>query len=425
MPQRPLQPPILTAVATAAGDLAEQLRRRLAPEDWPVPVDALPAGTALVGGAVRDALLGRLTSRPDLDFVVPAGAVDLCRRLARQLGGTAVVLDAERDIARLVLRRWTIDLACREGADLNSDLWRRDYSANAIALPLTAGTALMDPTGGLAALARGELVAVSEANLLADPLRLLRGVRLSCELGLNLDATTRHWIQAHAARLGDVAGERVLSELDKLAGLPGGEQGLMEAWDTGLLAPWGARLHPGLPLPTLGATAAMARGLAPPETASALPLARLAALLDGPALAGLHASRRRQQQCQRLRQWASTLQQVAAGSPHLSALESLSEVERLRLQRELEQDLPALLLVEPVVTASQALRRWRDGSDPLFHPRPALDGHQLQQELGLPPGRELGQLLQHLTLERAFGRIPEGNTAAIAAARQWLDQRRD
>lgn len=416
----------MTAAATTPGDLGEQLRRRLAPEGWPVPVDSLPAGTALVGGAVRDALLGNLTARPDLDFVVPVGAIDLCRRLARQLGGTAVVLDAERDIARLVLRRWTIDLACQEGPDLASDLRRRDYSANAIALPLAPGTDPLDPTGGLADLARGQLVAVSEANLLADPLRLLRGVRLSCELGLELEATTHRWIHLHAAHLSDVAGERVLAELDKLAVLPSGELGLQQAWAAGLLAPWGAEIHPGLPLAALDAAAAIERELKSHETGSALRLARLAALLDGPALAGLNASRKLQQQCQRLRHWASTLERlVANASPLASPLDGLGEGERLRLQRELEGDLPALLLALPAAPARRAMERWRDPADPLFHPQPPLNGNQLQQFLGLPPGPQLGQLLQHLSRERAFGRLASGREAAVVAARQWLDERRD
>ena len=412
----------MTATAAHPGALGERLRRRLAPEGWPLPPEALPTGTALVGGAVRDALLGRLAAQPDLDFVVPAGAIGLCRQLARQCGGTAVVLDGERDIARLVLRGWTLDLARCEGPDLASDLRRRDYSANAIALPLAPGAEPLDPTGGLADLTRGQLVAVSEANLLADPLRLLRGVRLSCELDLILENTSRRWIHAHAARLGGVAGERVLAELEKLAALPAGEQGLQLAWDAGLLAPWGAVPHPGLPLPRLGEAAATERRLHSQETAAALPLARLAALLDGPALAKLHASRKRQQQVQRLRHWAAALH---AQSDHASPLEAMGEPERLQLQRELEAELPALLFSVSPAQARPALERWRDGSDPLFHPRPPLDGHQLQQELGLAPGRQLGQILQYLSQERAFGRLPDSRAAALAAARQWLEQRRD
>ena len=65
--------------------LVGELRRILAPESWPVPLETLPQGTVLVGGAVRDALLGRLVPRPDLDLVVQGDAVELARNLARQL----------------------------------------------------------------------------------------------------------------------------------------------------------------------------------------------------------------------------------------------------------------------------------------------------------------------------------------------------
>lgn len=85
------------------GEVAEELWQRLLAEPWPLPREALPPGTALVGGAVRDGLLGSLERQPDLDVVVPGDALALTRQLAREHGGTCVVLDAERSIARLVL----------------------------------------------------------------------------------------------------------------------------------------------------------------------------------------------------------------------------------------------------------------------------------------------------------------------------------
>ena len=115
---------------------SEQVWQRLAVEQWPVPLNLLPAETALVGGAVRDALLNRLPAQQDLDLVVKSDAVGLTQRLNRELGGSLVVLDETRDIARLVLRGWTIDIARQEGHNLEDDLWRRDYRLNAIALPL-------------------------------------------------------------------------------------------------------------------------------------------------------------------------------------------------------------------------------------------------------------------------------------------------
>ena len=395
---------------------AESLRQRLAPERWPLQIESLPADAVLVGGAVRDAALGRLDEQPDLDLVVSGGAIALGRTLARSHGGTCVVLDAERDMARLVLKGWTIDLARREGPDLQSDLARRDFTVNAIALPLAPGSTAVDPTGGLEHLKQGQLVAVAEANLADDPLRLLRGVRLAAELQFTIEATSLVWLRRHAPTIGQVAGERVLAELEKLAVAPTGHRGLQQALELGLLQPWGARPAEGVMPLQLSPDADQTCGLTSQEMAEALPLARLAWLLDGAAVSLLKGSRRLQQRCSALRSWWATLQRTP--------LAALPEPERLALHEQLDQDLPALLLSEPVEQTRAALDRWRDPSDPLFHPRPPLDGRTLQQALGLKPGPRLGELLRHLKQERAFGRLADADhEAAIRCASRWLEMR--
>ncbi len=413
--------------------LVGELWRILAPKSWPVPLEAFPQGTVLVGGAVRDALLGRLTLRPDLDLVVQGDAVELARNLARRLGGAVVVLDQERSIARLVLQGWTIDLARCLGANLHDDLLRRDYSANAIAVPLPGvgpAGALLDPSGGMADLAAGRLRAISEANLLDDPLRLLRGVRLASELNLKLEPISLGWIRRHHGRLRDVAGERVLAELERLAAAPEGAAGLELSVACGLLESWSGAsarsdLEEGSPgigtaLAGLDLATATSRGLSPEETARALPLARLAAVLDGEALEQLRASRKRRQSVHRLRHWWERLRGTM-GDPG-----ALPEPEQLSLHRQLEADLPALALLVDPAWARQALVRWRNQHDPLFHPRPPIDGVALQARLQLKPGRELGQLLEHLSRERAFGRLPaqvDGNDGqTLTEARRWLSR---
>ena len=395
--------------------LAGQVRERLNPAGWPLRPGAFPEGTALVGGAVRDALLNRLGPRPDLDLVVSGDAIGFAKDASRRWGGTCVVLDADHGIARLVIQGWTIDLASQEGGCLEADLRRRDFTVNAIALPLEEGASLVDPTGGLDHLQRGQLVAVQEANLVADPLRLLRGLRLASELGFELEPQSQVWIEHHAALLGNVAGERVLAELEKLAAAPGGHRGLQACQDMGLLKPWGADPLAQTSLQELSEPNARARGLGNEELAWALPLARLAALFGREALDGLRSSRRLQQRCHALRHW-----QTAGPSGQLS------ETDQLRLHQELEADLPALLLFWPEASAQAALDRWRDPADPLFHPRPPVDGKALQDHLALKPSRQVGELLHHLTLERAFGRLPaapetspEGMAQVWDCAKRW------
>ncbi|MEX0588778.1 MAG: CCA tRNA nucleotidyltransferase, partial [Cyanobium sp.] len=360
------------------GEVSRELWQRLLAEPWPLPLEALPAGTALVGGAVRDGLLGRLAPHPDLDLVVDGDAIALTRQLARRHGGTCVVLDTDHGIARLVLGGWTIDLARQDGTNLEADLTRRDYTVNAIALPLPAGPGgpahLVDPTGGLEHLERRQLVAVSEANLLADPLRLLRGIRLASSLDFSLEPTSRHWIERHAALLGSVAGERVLAELEKLAAAPRGEGGLALALDCGLLQGWHTDPTPASrpALARLSTERAQQRGLEDGETAWALPLARLSALLTPEALAALRSSRRLQQRCRALRHWFQALEGAGGWS-------ALTEQTSLALHRELEGDLPALLLLLPEPSPG-LLERWRNPNDPLLHPRPPLDGRTLQEQ---------------------------------------------
>ena len=387
-------------------------------EDWPVPLSAFPADAALVGGAVRDALLNRLGPAPDLDLVVADGAIALCKTLSKRFGGSPVVLDAERDIGRLVIRGWSVDLARRAGQSLADDLKRRDYSVNAMALPLAQRDQLVDPHGGLEHLQRRQLVALAERNLLDDPLRLLRGVRLASELEFELNDTTAGWIQRHRDRLSSGAGERVLAELEKLCQSPQGQQGLQRCLDWGLLAPCPALA----PLAPLTAEQASSRGLSDQECQEALPLARMAAVLDGPGLQELKSSRKLQQRVQRLRHWQ---QRLGAQNPAEHA-QALKEAERLQLHRDLSSDLPALLLHWPAPAAKAWLRRWRDPEDRLFHPRAAINGDQLQQELGLKASPQLGSLLQFLMLEQAFGRL-DGTAEALERARQWLerDTRRD
>lgn len=407
-------PPAGLPAEASGPELARLAWQRLQPERWPLPPDAFPAEAALVGGAVRDALLNRLAPEPDLDLVVAGDAVALCQQLQRRHGGSAVVLDAERSIARLVLRGWSIDLARQEGNSLEADLQRRDYTINAMALPLAAADQLLDPHAAVRDLRSGQLVAVAEANLVDDPLRLLRGVRLAAELDFGLDQRSLSWIAAHASRLHEVAGERVLAELEKLSAAPQGAKGLIQALELQLL-PAAADRQAKVLLRQLGAERASALPLNKAEREAALGLARLAACLDRDALQQLHSSRRLQQQVERLRRWQRRL---GTDNPAAQA-EALSERERLQLQRDLEQDLPALLLTWSQESAAAWLARWRDPNDPLFHPRAAIDGGSLQRELGLPASPQLGALLEHLMLEQAFGRL-QGRTAALKAAHIWL-----
>ena len=411
MPPRCGSAPILT------GDrdkLAEISLQRLKPATWPVSPAQLPTGAVLVGGAVRDALLDRLTDTPDLDLVVPGNALESTRQLAQKHRGACIVLDEARDMARLVLGGWTIDLARQEGATLEDDLSRRDYRLNAIALSFDGAPRLIDPTGGLEDLLSGRIVAVREANLQEDPLRLIRGLRLTAELGMTMNSQTLMMLRRNRSLLPKAAPERIQAELMRLTAAPDADRAIQTLLDLKLLKPWTTNMADQSP----AATVRRADLLTDSERRQALPLARLTQLLPDEGLKELRFSRRQLQRCERLRHWIER-SSSDQGDP---CLEQFSEQERLQLHKDLEKDLPALIVTWSEPLQQQWLERWRDPQDPLFHPRPPLDGTTLQRALGIAPGPSLGDLIQHLCLERAYGRVST-REQALNAARSWLSYR--
>ena len=364
-----------------------------------------------MGGAVRDALLDRLTDTPDLDLVVPGNALESTRQLAQKHRGACIVLDEARDMARLVLGGWTIDLARQEGATLEDDLSRRDYRLNAIALSFDGAPRLIDPTGGLEDLQSGRIVAVREANLQEDPLRLIRGLRLTAELGMTMNSQTLMMLRRNRSLLPKAAPERIQAELMRLTAAPDADRAIQTLLDLKLLKPWTTNMADQSP----AATVRRADLLTDSERRQALPLARLTQLLPDEGLKELRFSRRQLQRCERLRHWIER-SSSDQGDP---CLEQFSEQERLQLHKDLEQDLPALIVTWPKELQQSWLKRWRDPQDPLFHPRSPLDGNTLQKALSISPGPSLGALIQHLCLERAYGRVST-REQALNAARSWL-----
>ena len=411
MPPRSGSTSILTG---DRGRLAEIIWQRLKPDSWPVRPKELPVGSVLVGGAVRDALLDRLSDAPDLDLMVPGNALKSTRQLAQKLGGACVVLDEQRDMARLVLGGWTIDLARQDGETLEDDLNRRDYRLNAIALSFEDTPRLLDPTGGLEDLQNARVVAVKEANLQADPLRLLRGLRLIAELEMSMDAQTLKMLHRNRSLLPRAAPERIQAELLRLVAAPAADRAMATLLELELLKPWtrqGSASGDQQPIGVAKATELLTDS----ERQRALPLARLTQLLPDAGLKDLRFSRRQQQRCERLRYWIKR----STSSEGCPCPDALTEPERLRLHMDLEQDLAALILTCPAALQQPWLKRWRDPQDPLFHPRPPLNGTDLQEALQISPGPTLGALIQHLSLERAYGRIST-REQALNAARSWL-----
>jgi poly(A) polymerase len=169
----------------------------------------------LVGGAVRDHLLGRATS--DYDLAVPRDPRTLARKLARATGGHAFNLSDGFGAWRVVGHdhAWQVDVLPLVGGTIETDLANRDLTINAIAQPVSGGKRV-DPFDGVSDLQARRLRMVSTEAFRADPLRVLRLTRLACELGFRVEPRTGEVARATAARLRGVAPERIFSELKRI-----------------------------------------------------------------------------------------------------------------------------------------------------------------------------------------------------------------
>jgi poly(A) polymerase len=186
------------------------------------------AGTRawLVGGAVRDRLLGRQTV--DVDIVVDGDPGEAARSLARAARGAAsFALSEEFGSWRVVARggAWQVDVEPLRGTSIEDDLGLRDFTLNSVAEPLAGGTPV-DPLGGIADLQARRLRMSGPAAFEQDPLRVLRLVRLAVELDLEVESETSRHAGASAGGLSSVSAERVFMELRRIIAAPRARRGL-------------------------------------------------------------------------------------------------------------------------------------------------------------------------------------------------------
>jgi len=180
----------------------------------------------LVGGSVRDRVLGRPTA--DLDVVIDGDPAETARMLARASGRAArFALSEDFGAWRVVARdhSWQIDIERMRGETLQEDLHQRDFTINAIAETVAGGPPI-DPLGGLRDLAARRLRIVGAQAFAADPLRVLRLVRLAIELELTAESQTLQAARQAAESLRSVAGERVFMELRRIIDAPQALRGL-------------------------------------------------------------------------------------------------------------------------------------------------------------------------------------------------------
>jgi hypothetical protein len=394
--------------------------------------------------------------------VLPRGAVVAAHRIATSTGGRSVVLDAERDVARVV---WpgqdaSLDIAAWTAASLEADLRQRDFSVNAMACPLHERpdpATVLDPVGGLDDLAARRLRMASASSFARDPLRLLRGVRLAVELDFQLEPETEEAMRRHAHLAPHSAAERVTDELFRVVAHSSAARGVSLLDDLGLsraigLTPTDRRAWKGLTalracLEDLGsatvtvvATPAwraleavsvpvrehLDRRIAAARTVgSLLGLAALGDDLEPPdariRLADRfklsRAERRRLQAIEAARAvWPEV---VASGGGRLSVYRlfraaGAAGVEAVML--ELALDVEGTGGGSTVASAAEgALQTWFLERS-LVQPRTLVDGTELLDALGIEPGPIAGAVLEAVREAQVEGRVLDRESALAEAA---------
>jgi tRNA nucleotidyltransferase (CCA-adding enzyme) len=417
----------------------------LSPQTWPFSLEWLPESACLVGGSVRDALLERMSDYLDLDFVMPEGAVETARAIARHYKAGFVLLDAERQIARVVFAQGTADFAQQVGDSLEDDLGRRDFRANAIAYN-PHRSELIDPLDGCADLQHGLLRMVSAENLAEDPLRLLRAYRQAAQLGFSLDPDTQAVIRQLAPALSRIAAERIQSEFNYLLSAAKGTAWLKAAWQDGLLqtwlpqvsaiglqqvsaidqwvgqlkqdwAVWATVLCQDIRQASKGKSQPCLDVAASGSSRTWISTAKLACLLQS-------EPEQAEQRLWKLKYSRAEIQAVTTILRQLGNLENLLDRPTLSAQYYFFQAIgpvfPAWTLVVLAMGYELAaiqpfIDRFLDPTDQVAHPTPLVTGQDLMQTLQLAPSPKIGQLLATLQLARAEGKIRDRESALALA----------
>ncbi len=400
-------------------------------EQFPFDFNDLPTPAYLVGGWVRDRLLNRQGKYLDLDFVLPEKAVETAQAIARKYKAGFVVLDAERQIARVVFKNGTADFAQQMGDTLVADLGRRDFCMNAIAMEchqLNRNVLMpiereqfIDPFDGIGDLKAKRIRMVAPENLADDPLRILRGYRQAAQLGFEIEDLTRQVLIKIAPKLKSVAAERVRTELGYLLSIANGSQWMIGAINDRILEDWLPSKYLDLErfakvedvIALLLANFPSLELLFNKQLSGdryALVIIKLAALTNSAtALESLGLSRAEQR-------W---LVGILRYLPQFTALlDRVSPKEQYKLFQSTLEFFPAIAVLAlasgyEFEKIALWLERWLNPLDAIAYPVALITGDDLRNELGIPPSPKIGEFLESVKIAQVEGRI---NSKAEAIA---------
>ena len=414
---------------------------RLAAKNWPFSLEYLPQPVYMVGGAVRDAILGRVREYVDLDFIIPADAVKVARKIAQRYQAGFVLLDAERQIARVVFPHATVDFAQQEGESLITDLHRRDFTINAIAYnPHTQE--IIDPLEGFKDIESSLLRMISPVNLQNDPLRLMRAYRQAAQLGFTIEPATQETIRSLAKSINQVAAERVRVEIGYLLANSQGTFWLNLAWKDGVLTSFfkNATEESFIKLTAVDQAYTLisenwqqlgeelANYVRETVKTSWLATAKLACLVDSkPEIAEI--------ELQKLTYSRAEIRAVTTGLRLFSEIKAVKMPLRKQyfLFREMGILFPAVLVLalandivdkgmfeeSMFVHYEPLIKRYLDKNDAVAHPIPLLNGKDMMMALNIPASPLIGELLMEVGVAQAEGKISTVE-AAIEFARNLV-----
>lgn len=397
----------------------------LSPETWCFDLAWIPQNAYLVGGAVRDAILGREAEYLDLDFVLPDVAVQVARKIASHYKAGFVLLDSDRQIARVVFKQATVDFAQQQGETLIDDLHRRDFTINAIAYnPHTQE--FIDPLNGCNDLQRRIICMVSPANLQDDPLRLLRAYRQAAQLGFEIEAETQAAICKFAPLLSNIAAERVRGELGYLLNSFSGSNWLKTAWQDRLLLIWfpnteRSHLDKLADIDSSAVTLSQLPLLQPlSDTIKTtwLGIAKLACLVSNNSeLAEIEL-----QQLTYSRAEIRAVTTVLKLLPQLPATAGdMTLKNQYLLFRQAGRVFPALAVLAaasgtPKLALLPLIDRYLNPKDPVAHLQLLVNGKDLMQALQIAPSPLVGELLNEIAIAQIEGKISTSAQAIDLAA---------
>jgi len=368
----------------------------------------LPKGSYLVGGYIRDIILGRKTEKLDVDIVVPLNAIEIGKKIADNIGSKLIILDKKREVVRIILNNIYIDIANQVSSSIEGDLCSRDFSINSIAF-LFDKKCLFDPLNGIQDLTLSVIRTHSEMNLLKDPLRILRCFRFVSELNFKIDLNLITFIKKNKGKLFLVAKERINYEIQRIVNG-------VNAFDTIILIKkinifGNDNLYEEsffLDLEKIDYIE-----LNQEEKDKFLPLFFIAQILDVVSLEKFKFSKADIAKTKLLRKWHFLLVK--------KNIAQLNELDRFQLHQELEMFLPSFIFYLPQKIRIDWLKRWRDKDDKLFHPSNLINGDVIKKNLEIKDGPILGELLHYLSMELAYKRL-DNFDEAIYKARLWIEQ---